>query len=143
MSAMQPRDFGGAPGEGVFRGADDGPGWVLFAGMMLALLALMNFIYGISAVSDSKFFVGDTKYVLSGLHTWGWVLILVSIVQIVAAGGVWARMSGMRWLGVAICGINAVVQLLALPAAPFWAVALFTLDVLVIYGLIAHGAKET
>ena len=31
MSAMQPRDFGGSPPEGVFIGADEGPGWVLFA----------------------------------------------------------------------------------------------------------------
>jgi len=140
---MQPRDFGGSPPEGVLIGADEGPGWVLFAGTMLALLALLNFIYGIAAISDSKFLVGDAKFVLGGLHTWGWFLILVSIVQIVAAGGVWAQMAGMRWLGVAICGVNAVLQLLIFPAYPFWAVALFTLDMAVIYGLIAHGAKGT
>src|SRR3954464_5389832 len=110
MSAMQPRDFGGRPPEGVFIGADEGPGWVLFSGTMLALLAMMNFIYGIAAVSASKFFVANTEVVLRGLHTWGWVLIVISIVQIVAAGGVWAQMAGMRWLGVAIAGVNAVVQ---------------------------------
>jgi hypothetical protein len=28
-----------------------------------------------------------------------------------------------------------------MPAYPFWALCLFTLDILVIYGLIAHGAR--
>ena len=128
--------------EGALIGAE-GAGWVLFAGTMLALLATMNFIYGIAAVSNSTFLVGDAKFVLSGLHTWGWVLILISIVQIVAAGGVWAQMAGMRWLGVAIASINAIVQMIALPAYPFWSASLFVLDVLVIYGLVAHGRKST
>jgi hypothetical protein len=143
MSAMQPRDFGGRPPEGVFLGADTGPSWVLFSGTLLALLAMMNFIYGIAAVSDSKFFVGEAQFVLGNLHTWGWVLIVVSIVQIVAAVGVWAQMAGMRWLGVGIAAVNAIVQMITIPAYPLWAVTLFTLDILVIYGLIAHGRKGT
>ena len=38
--------------------------------------------------------------------------------------------------------VNAVIQLLILPAYPWWAAMLFSLDVLVIYGLIAHGARK-
>ena len=124
-------------------GGVDSGGWVLFAGTILALLALMNFIYGMSAVSNSTFFVGEKKFIFSGLNTWGWVLIIVSIVQLVAALGVWAQMAGMRWLGVAVAGANAVVQMLAFPAYPWWSMSLFALDVLVIYGLVVHGRRGT
>jgi hypothetical protein len=39
-------------------------------------------------------------------------------------------------------GLNSIVQLLFLPAYPFLALALFTVDVLIIYGLIAYGGRR-
>jgi len=35
--------------------------------------------------------------------------------------------------------LNAIASFLALPAYPFWSLAVMTLDVLVIYGLAAYG----
>jgi hypothetical protein len=119
-----------------------GGGWVAFAGCMLLLLATANGIDGIAAVSNSKFFTQNANYVVSDLETWGWVLIGTSIVQGLVALGVFARVRGVRWLGVLIAGANAISQLMVMPAYPFWALALFSLDILVIYGLIAHGARR-
>jgi len=119
-----------------------GEGWVLFAGTMLALLGGMNLIYGIAAVSNSSFFVSDARFVFSSLNTWGWVMIVISLVQLVAAFGVWMRWKGIRWIGVAIGAVNAIVQMLAMPAYPFWALCFFALDILVIYGLVVHGGRR-
>jgi hypothetical protein len=119
-----------------------GQGWVMFAGTMLALLAGMNALYGIAAVSNSTFFVDDAKYVLSGLNTWGWVMIAISVVQAVTAFGVWARWKGIRWVGVTICCVNALAQLIAMPAYPFWAMLFFAVDILVIFALLAHGGRD-
>jgi hypothetical protein len=69
--------------------------WVGFAAVMFALLATLNFIDGVAAVSNSTFFVGDAKYVFSDLNTWGWVLIAISVVQLATAIGVWARWPGV------------------------------------------------
>jgi hypothetical protein len=33
--------------------------------------------------------------------------------------------------------------MLIMPAYPLWGICLFVLDVLVIYGLIAHGARRS
>ena len=118
-------------------------GWVAFAGVMLALLATLNFIDGLAAVSNSTFFVADAKYVLSDLNAWGWVLIAISLVQIVTAFGVWARWPGVRWIGVTIAGLNAIAQMLMMPAYPLWSTCLFAIDVLVIYGLVAHGGRRS
>lgn len=122
---------------------DPGYGWVMFAGTMLAILAVVNFIDGIAAVSNSTFFVGDAKFVLSDLNTWGWILIAIAVVQLAVVFGIWAQVKAVRWIGVGIAAINAIAQLIVMPAYPFWSLCLFALDILVIYGLIAHGARRT
>jgi hypothetical protein len=124
-------------------GSDSDSGWVLFAGAMLGILATMNFIYGIAAVSKSSFLVGNAEFVAAGVKTWGWVLILISAAQLAAAFGVMAQWTGVRWAGVAIAALNAIAQLIIMPAYPLWAISLFVLDILVIYALIVHGARRT
>jgi hypothetical protein len=121
--------------------ADTGYGWVIFAGTMIALVGTLNFIYGIAAISNSKFYVRDAQYVFSDLNTWGWVLLVFGTIQIAAAFGIWAQVAGARWIGVVTAGLNAIVQMLIIPAYPFLALALFTVDILIIYGLVAHGRR--
>ena len=145
MSMVEPtryRPESDRPPEGVFLSADSGASWVVFAGTMIGLLSVLNMIYGIAAVSDSKVFVADTKFVLSGLHTWGWTLIVVSVIQAVTAVGLFAQVQIARWAGVAMAFVNAIIQTLMVPALPWWSLAIFAMDMLVMYGLIAHGAKE-
>ena len=147
MSTVDPRMTPRGPD--AYASASTGPaeepgyGWVLFAGTMLAILAVVNLIDGIAAVSDSTFFVGDAKFILSDLNTWGWILIAMAAVQFFVVFGIWAQIRAVRWIGVAIAALNAIAQLIVMPAYPFWSLCLFTLDILVIYGLIAHGARRT
>jgi hypothetical protein len=119
-----------------------GSGWVVFAGSILLLLATVNGFYGVAAVSNSKFFTQNATYVISDLNTWGWVLIGISVAQGLIALGVLAQARAIRWFGVAIAAANAVSQLMVMPAYPFWSLILFSLDILVIYGLIVHGARR-
>lgn len=143
MSMTEPTRYRtGEQPEGVFLGADSSPSWVMFSASIIGLLGVMNLIYGIAAVSDSTFFVAETKYVLGGLNTWGWVLILAGVAQLAASLAIAAQLTGARWVGVGIAAVNAIIQLLVFPAYPWWAAMLFVLDVLVIYGLIAHGARK-
>src|ERR1700742_2204614 len=106
--------------ESYYVEGDRGYGWVNFAGVMLSMLAILNFVDGVAAVSSSSFFVGDAKYVFSDLNTWGWVLIVVSALQLGTAIGVWAQWKGVRWVGVTIAALNAMVQLAFMRSYPFW-----------------------
>lgn len=117
----------------------EGGGWVIFAGSMLLILATLNIIYGIGAIDNSTFFVNDANYVFSDLNTWGWIVTLTGAAQMLVAFGVWARNSLATWLGIAFAGLNAIIQLLMIPAAPFLSLALFAVDMMVIYGLAVHG----
>ena len=126
----------------TYESEPSGYGWVVFAGTMLALVGTLNFIYGIAAVSNSKFFVRDVTYVISDLNTWGWFLLALGVIQFIAAFGIWTGSELAKWIGILSAGANAIIQMLALPGYPFLSLTLFTLDILVIYGLVAHGGRK-
>jgi hypothetical protein len=120
-----------------------GHGWVLFAGTMLAIVGVLNFVYGIAAISNSTFYVQDAKFIIGDLNTWGWFLVIVGAVQVVSAFGIWAQASGARWVGIISAGVNAIIQMLAISGYPLLSLALFAVDILVIYGLVAYGRRTT
>ena len=66
----------------------------------------------------------------------------MAAIQGLVVAGIALEWRGFRWGGVAIAGLNAIAQLLFMPSYPLWSLALFTLDILVIYGLVAHGATS-
>jgi hypothetical protein len=128
----------GRPGYDEPRGA----GWVLFAGIMLMLVGILNAIYGIAAISNSSFFVNDTKYILSDLNTWGWVMLILGGLQLIAAYSVWNGNRFGVWFGIAVAGLNSIGALMSIPSYPFWSLSVFAVDILVIYGLAAYGGQR-
>lgn len=122
--------------------AERGSGWATFAGVMLLLLGVMNVIYGIAAISNSTFYVADAKYILSDLNTYGWVALVIGVVQLLVGVGVFARVQFARWLGVLFASLNLIAQLMWISASPLAALVFVAIDVLVIYALVAHGHKE-
>lgn len=122
--------------------AAEGEGWVLFAGIMMALISVLNIIYGIAAIGDSHFFVDDQAYIISGLSTWGWVTLGIGAIQMLAAFSIWNGHQFGRWLGILMASASAIAALLSIPAYPFWSLAIFAVDILVIYALAAYGGKR-
>lgn len=120
----------------------EGKPWVVFAGIMILLVGVMNVIYGIAAIDKSTFFVQDAKYVFAELNTWGWVLLVVGVIQLVAAFGIWSRRGWGRWIGIISASGNAIIQLLWITSFPLAALALFSLDLLVIYGLASWDYRD-
>lgn len=128
-----------------YRYADDdrGAGWVTFAGAMLGLVGTLNVIYGLAAIAGSRFYSREVTYILSDLNTWGWIITLIGAVQLVAMLAIFARAAFGRWVGVATAAVNAIAQLMFIPSYPFASLALFALDVLVIYALIVYGGRRS
>ena len=120
---------------------EQGMGWIGFAGIMLILGGTLGFIDGLVAVSKSSFYVADARYVFSDLNTWGWIVMIVGVITVLAGLGVFTGSQWARWFGVAIAGLQAIAQLLMVQAYPFWSLCVFAIDLLVIYGLTAYGGK--
>jgi Short repeat of unknown function (DUF308) len=125
-----------------YTAVEEGPGWMAFAGIMLAIVGVLNVIYGIAATSNSKFFVRDVEYVFANLNTWGWFMIVLGATQILAAFSIWAGRQFGRWFGVACASANAIVQILAISSYPFLALSLFAIDIIVIWALITYGGRK-
>jgi len=128
----------------LWTGPDEprGFGWVVFAGIMIMIAGTLNVIYGIAAISNSHFYVAEAHYVISELNTWGWVLTVVGVIQCCVALGIWIQASWARWTGVFIASVNAIVQLIFIAGYPFLSLAIFALDLLVIYGLVTYGGRS-
>lgn len=120
----------------------EGSGWVTFAGVMLSIVGVVNIIYGIAAIDNANFYINDARYVFSDLKTWGWVIGIIGAIQFCAAFSIFGGTSWGRWVGVAAAGLNAIAQLMFLPAYPFLSLALFAIDILVIHALITHGGRR-
>ena len=90
-------------------------GWVTFAGVLLVLAGALNVIYGIAAIGNSKFFVANTKFIFSDLKTWGWITLIIGILQVLAAGSLWAGGLYGRIVGIGAAGISAIAALLVDP----------------------------
>ncbi len=120
---------------------DRGYGWVAFAGVLLMMLGTLNFIEGIAAIGNAHFFAGNAHYIAGSLNTWGWVVMLVGIAEWGVGLGVYFKNQFARWVGVLVLGVNAIVQLMMIPAYPFWSLSIFALDILAIYGLVAYGER--
>lgn len=142
MSMLDPQLQQTQPTRHVPTDEPQGAGWLLFAGIMLVVAGILNVIYGIAAIGDSSFFVNDQKYILSGLNTWGWVTLVLGAIQILAAFSIWAGNQFGRWFGIVAASLSAIAALMAIPAYPFWSLAIFAVDILVVYGLAAYGGRH-
>jgi hypothetical protein len=123
-------------------GADAGGGWLTFAGVLLLIVGVMNFIGGIGAIDNANVFVGNAKFQFGDLNTWGWVILILGAVQVLTAFGLFARNGFARGVGVVFASLAAMASLLMLPAYPLWSLALFTMDILIIYGLVSYGGED-
>ena len=121
---------------------DKGAGWVVYSGLMLGLAGIIGLIHGIVTATKSSFYVADSRYVFSGPATWGWFMIIIGVITILAAFGIFRGAQWARFFGIGIAGLQAIVQLLSIQAYPFWSLCVFALDILVIYGLAVYGGRR-
>ncbi len=133
---MRPDSAGGQYAEGR------GYGLILFASVVLAVVGFFNLIYGIAAVANSHVFVANAHYVFGSLRGWGWITLIIGVLQLIAAAGVLTGNQLARWYGVIVVGLSAIDMMFFIPAYPFWALTIIAVDVVALYGLCAYGSRE-
>jgi hypothetical protein len=116
-----------------------GTGRVVFVAVLLMLAGTLDIVYGIAAVSNAHFF-DNTQYVFASLHTWGWVTIIVGIIQLTAAFSLFGSGTYGRVIGIIAASLGALESLLSIGGThPWWSLALFFLCLYVLHGLIVFG----
>jgi hypothetical protein len=131
-----------APRAGVDSYDVAGSGWLTFAATLLGLAGTFNIIEGIVGLSKSKFFTANATYVFSDLRTWSWILLILGILQLVAAFTLFGGSELARWFGIGTASLNAIGQLMAAPAYPLWSLTMFSIDIVIIYALAVYAGHR-
>jgi hypothetical protein len=115
----------------------------MFAAILLLVAGTLNIIYGIAAIDGAHFYDDSTRYIFSSLNTWGWITVVLGVIQLTAAFSLFGGGAYGRFVGIAAATIGAIGALLSIGGAfPFWSLGIFALCVIVIHGLAVYGEPE-
>ena len=123
-------------------GEPKGLGRALLAAVLMFLDGVLNIIYGLAAIGDSKFVDHPTHYLLGTLHEWGWISLTLGILQLVAAASLIHGHKFGRYFGIAVAALVAIGALLDIPAQPLWSLAVFGLTIWIIQGLTVYSEPD-
>jgi hypothetical protein len=117
-----------------------GTGRAIFVAILLLIAGTLNIIYGISALTDANFWGAESNYVFGKLHTWGWITVIIGVIQIVGGVSLFGRGGFGRLIGIIGASLGALGSLLAVGGAyPFWALGIFAICLWCLHGLIVLG----
>jgi Ca2+/Na+ antiporter len=126
---------------------DVGYGWRSFAGILITISGFFNAIDGLVAIINANRIQGVvngqvTLPVTDKVSSWGWLVLIVGIVMIIAGFSIFSGATWARVVGIVVVSINMVVQFSYLAHFPFWSFTMILVDTMVIYGLVVHGRPE-
>jgi hypothetical protein len=117
-------------------------GWVLFATTVFIVLGVFNTIYGLALLLNHEWLVvtSDTVWYLD-ISAWGWITLIIAVVQFLVAWGIanaemWARILGVIAAGLALIGGFATV-----PYYPWYSITIMVLSAFVIWAVTVHGKE--
>jgi hypothetical protein len=117
-----------------------GAGRALLAAVLLMVGGVLNMIYGIAAISNSHFFDGNRHYVFGNLKTWGWITLIIGVIELLAAASLFGGGGFGRIFAIIVGSLAAIDALLSIPGKPFWSICVFALSIWIVSGLVQyHG----
>src|SRR4051794_21349537 len=117
--------------------------WWTFAGVMVFIGGFLNAFDGLVAITQSRYIernIGGELPITNDVKTWGWVELILGVILILVAFGVFSGATWGRIVGITVVSINLIFQFAYLGHYPFWSFTMILIDLLVIFGLA--GSRE-
>ncbi|GAA2717076.1 MULTISPECIES: hypothetical protein [Streptomyces] len=115
-------------------------GLTYFAAVMLLISGLLDFFRGVMAVDHDDVFVSTPNYVFKfDLTSWGWIHLILGIVAVAVAVGLFMASPWAHALAVVWAGLLLIANFLSLPYHPLWSLVVMALCAFVIWGLCTSG----
>ncbi len=128
-----------APYDAPTRHRDDAASWGTFAGLMFVLGAILNTLFGVTAlVSDDHLAVDELLF--GDLAMWGGLALFFAAIQLLVGGLLLTRQASGVILGLMLAVVSATFALITIGAYPIWNAIAIAIYGLIIYGLSVHGA---
>jgi hypothetical protein len=120
-----------------------GAGRAAFAATLLVIAGVLNIIYGIGALDDANVFVNDKRYIFSNLHTMGWVLVVLGVIQLTGGISLFAGNAWGRVIGIVGASLGAIGALLSIGGSyPWWSLGIFFLCLYIVHGIFVYGDER-
>jgi hypothetical protein len=117
-------------------------GWRSFSGIVLLLVGAFNVVGGLGALFREEVFVAGNEVLIADATAWGWLLLVVGLVQLVVSVGILGDRGWARMLGIVLALLSGVFHIVFLATFPLFSLAAITLSVMVAYGLIVPDDRE-
>jgi hypothetical protein len=117
--------------------------WLSFVGVALVVVGVLQVMQGLTALLNDGFYVVGRQGLVVDVDysVWGWTHLLLGVLAILTAAGLLAGNTAARVVGILIAMVSVAINFVFLPAYPWWSSFVILFDLLVIYGLAAHGAE--
>ncbi|MFC6157232.1 DUF7144 family membrane protein [Kribbella jiaozuonensis] len=111
-------------------------GFVVFAGTMLMVIALINIFEGLLAIfSDEELVLTRNNLIVVDVTGWGWTLVISGLILFAVGAGLLLMQTWARIVGIVVVGLHLVSQIAWLGAYPVWSLLMIALDVAVLFAL--------
>ena len=117
-------------------------GWILFASCVMIVNGLFTSIEGLAGIfRDETFFVAQGEVLVLDYTAWGWIHLLLGLAMIATGVLVYKGSFTARLVAIGIVVLNLLAQFTWIGAYPWWSLIAITLDILILYALVVHGAE--
>jgi hypothetical protein len=118
--------------------------WLSFAGLLAIMIGAFNIFEGIVAFAKEDYFLTPSgRLLIFNFDAWGWILLIVGIIQVAAGLGILKGMLWARILGVAFAFLSCILHFWFIAAYPFWSIISIAISILVMYALISPPKHAT
>ncbi|MDO3647979.1 DUF7144 family membrane protein [Nocardia mangyaensis] len=124
--------------EGIAAGTSIG------AGILLAVVGVLQIFQGISAVAKDDLIVVGPEYLYQfDLTSWGWWHIVIGAVAVIIAIGLLAGQTWGRVAAMVIAALSIIANFLWLPYYPWWSILIIAVDIVVIWAIATWRPNNT
>jgi len=114
-------------------------GLTVLAATFLILAGIWDVIAGIAAVVRDDVYLATPNYIYSfDLTAWGWLHLLLGVVQVVAGFAVLKGQMWARVVGIVVACLSMIANFMFLPHYPLWSLLIIALDAGIIWALATY-----
>jgi hypothetical protein len=120
-------------------------GWVIFAGVVMLILGLLDALWGLAAVIKNEVVTvgGRGGVVVWDITAWGWAHLIIGSIIALTGVGLLGERGWARWMAIFFVALNALVQFGTFSLFPLWSMTIIALDIVILYQLTVRWEPAT
>jgi hypothetical protein len=112
-------------------------GLLSFAAFLMGIVGFFNIVDGLTSLTKrTLYLIPSSKLLIFNFTAWGWIWIIVGILQIFVGASMFARRTWARMAGIALMLLAIAGQFTFMNAFPLWSIVIIAVSLVAIYLLM-------